>query len=161
MTAANPLVAEAPKADGGLFTKGTGQEGWATGIAVASDAVDAYNGIKDGNWVDAGLGIASFAMDAVSAAIDPFGTLMQSAASFLMEHLQPLKQALDWLAGNPPVIQSYGETWGNVAKEVGKVAEEFASEVQRGTADWKGPAADAYRAAATAHASALSGAANL
>ncbi|WP_188317097.1 hypothetical protein [Solihabitans fulvus] len=159
--AGNPLVVSAARDSGDALGQGTGQEGWATGVAVASDAVDAFNGIKDGNWVDAGLGIASFAMDAVALAVDPFGVLMQSAAAFLMEHLQPLKQALDWLAGNPPVIQSYGATWGSVSKELKQVATDYAAAVQQETADWQGQAADAYRAAAKAQTEALNGAGDL
>ncbi|KOV82522.1 PPE domain-containing protein, partial [Nocardia sp. NRRL S-836] len=73
--------------------------------------------------------------------------------------MQPLKEALDWLAGNPPVIESYSATWNKVAEEVGKVATEYKSAVDA-TSAWTGPAADAYRAAAGGQLDALSGAAS-
>ena len=68
--------------------------------------MDAFNGIKDGDWVSGGLGVLCLAGEIAGAAVDPFGYLMSSVASFLMEHIQPLKDMLDSLAGNPPVIQS-------------------------------------------------------
>ncbi|MFC6094898.1 hypothetical protein [Saccharothrix lopnurensis] len=35
-----------------------------------------------------------------------------------------MKEALDWFAGDPPVIRSFSETWSNVAGEVGRIATE-------------------------------------
>src|SRR3954467_12548203 len=128
----NPLVAQAPQ-EGSGFTKGTGDNGWATGISIAESAMDTFNGFKDGNWIEGGLGVVGLAADAASMAIDPFGTLMSSAASFLMEHVQPLKDMLDGLAGAPPVIESYSTTWTNVSTELGKIAEDYATALKSGT----------------------------
>ncbi|MEU6155010.1 hypothetical protein ABZ816_34000 [Actinosynnema sp. NPDC047251] len=54
----------------------------------------------------------------------------------LMEHVRPLKDMLDWLAGDPPVIESYSTTWGNVAGELGEVAVDYRAAVASGTAGW-------------------------
>ncbi|CAL9395577.1 hypothetical protein SUDANB95_01342 [Actinosynnema sp. ALI-1.44] len=156
----NPLVAAPPAEPGGVFNAGTGDNGWATGISIAESAMDTFNGIKDGNWIQAGLGMVGLAADAAAMAIDPFGTLMSSAASFLMEHVQPLKDMLDWLAGNPPVIESYATTWNNVGTELGKIAEDYKAAVARGTAGWGGAAAAQYLTNASAHGDALTGAAS-
>ncbi|MEO6089685.1 MAG: hypothetical protein ABIQ18_41920 [Umezawaea sp.] len=155
----NPLVAKAPE-EGSGFTKGTGDNGWATGISIAESAMETFNGFKDGNWIEGGLGVVGLAADAASMAIDPFGTLMSSAASFLMEHVQPLKDMLDWLAGDPPVIESYSTTWNNVSTEMGKISQDYAAALSSGTEGWTGAAADAYRAAATQQGDALAGAAS-
>jgi hypothetical protein len=155
----NPLVAKAPE-EGSGFTKGTGDNGWATGVSIAESAMDTFNGFKDGNWIEGGLGVVGLAADAASMAIDPFGTLMSSAASFLMEHVQPLKDMLDWLAGDPPVIESYSTTWNNVSTEMGKISKDYAAALQSGTEGWTGAAADAYRAAAAQQGDALTGAAS-
>ncbi|MGM1063911.1 hypothetical protein [Saccharothrix sp. Mg75] len=160
MAGENPLVAQAPAEPGGVVNAGTGDNGWATGISIAESAMDTFNGVKDGDWVGAGLGMVGLAADAAAMAIDPFGTLMSSAASFLMEHVQPLKDMLDWLAGNPPVIESYSTTWTNVATELGKIAEDYASAVSSGTAGWTGAAAEAYAENSKVHGDALSGAAS-
>ncbi|HEV7973178.1 hypothetical protein [Amycolatopsis sp.] len=157
----NPLVAAAPQ-DGngpGPLTAGNGDYGYAGGIGIAESAMDSFNGIKDGDWVGGGLGVLSLAGEAASAAIDPFGYLMSSVASFLMEHIQPLKDMLDSLAGDPPVIQSYSETWANVAKSLEESQVTYANAVKNGTAGWTGSAADAYRKQATEQADAIAGAA--
>ncbi|PSL48677.1 hypothetical protein B0I31_12464, partial [Saccharothrix carnea] len=160
MAGENPLVAAPPAESGSFFNAGTGDNGWATGISIAESAMDTFNGIKDGNWVEAGLGMVGLAADAAAMAIDPFGTLLSSAASFLMEHVQPLKDMLDWLAGDPPVIESYSTTWNNVAEELGRIAEEYSAGVRRGTEGWTGAAAEAYHANSAVHGDALAGAAS-
>ncbi|MEV4057466.1 hypothetical protein AB0J55_40210 [Amycolatopsis sp. NPDC049688] len=163
MPEGNPLVAEAKKdPDGpGAFTAGNGDYGWAGGIGIAESSMDAFNGIKDGDWVSGGLGMLSLAGEIAGAAIDPFGYLMSSVASFLMEHVQPLKDMLDSVAGNPPVIQSYADTWGNVSKALGERKTDFDNAVKNGTTGWTGAGADAYRAFAAEHSDALSGAATV
>lgn len=143
----NPLVAQAPQdGDGpGPLTSGNGDYGWAGGIGIAESAMDVFNGIKDGNWVEGGLGMLGLAAEGAAAAIDPFGWLMSSVASFLMEHVQPLKDMLDSVCGDPPVIQSYSETWSNVASSLQDTQVTFANAVKNGTTGWTGAAADAYR----------------
>ncbi|MEA5358571.1 hypothetical protein VA596_03405 [Amycolatopsis sp., V23-08] len=163
MPEGNPLVADAkqdPNGPGPL-TAGNGDYGWAGGIGLAESSMDAFNGIKDGDWVSGGLGVLSLAGEIAGAAVDPFGYLMSSVASFLMEHIQPLKDMLDSLAGNPPVIQSYADTWGNVSKALGERKTDFDNAVKTGTAGWQGAGADAYRKFATEHSDALSGAATV
>jgi len=163
MPEGNPLVADAKKdPDGpGAFTAGNGDYGWAGGIGIAESSMDAFNGIKDGDWVSGGLGMLSLAGEIAGAAIDPFGYLMSSVASFLMEHIQPLKDMLDSVAGNPPVIQSYADTWGNVSKALGERKTDFDNAVKNGTTGWTGAGADAYRKFAAEHSDALSGAATV
>ncbi|UOX88513.1 hypothetical protein MUY14_43725 [Amycolatopsis sp. FBCC-B4732] len=163
MPEGNPLVAESKQdPDGpGAFTAGNGDYGWAGGIGIAESSMDAFNGIKDGDWVSGGLGMLSLAGEIAGAAIDPFGYLMSSVASFLMEHIQPLKDMLDSVAGNPPVIQSYADTWGNVSKALGERKTDFDNAVKNGTTGWTGAGADAYRTFAAEHSDALSGAATV
>ncbi|MEV6647616.1 hypothetical protein [Amycolatopsis sp. NPDC051371] len=163
MPEGNPLVVDA-KADPdgpGAFTAGNGDYGWAGGIGIAESSMDAFNGIKDGDWVSGGLGVLSLAGEIAGAAVDPFGYLMSSVASFLMEHIQPLKDMLDSVAGNPPVIQSYADTWGNVSKALGERKTDFDNAVKNGTTGWTGDGADAYRKFAAEHSDALSGAATV
>ncbi|MEU5694089.1 hypothetical protein [Actinosynnema sp. NPDC020468] len=160
MAGENPLVAASPAESGSFFTAGTGDNGWATGFSLAESAMDTFNGIKDGDWITAGLGVVGLAADAAAMAVDPFGTLMSSVASFLMEHMQPLKEMLDWLAGNPPVIESYSTTWGNVATELGKISEDYGNAVKSGTQGWTGPAAELYLKNSRVHGDALAGAAS-
>ncbi|WP_410580462.1 hypothetical protein [Amycolatopsis sp. lyj-108] len=163
MPEGNPLVAKAPTdGDGpGPLTAGNSEYGYAAGIGVAESAMDAFNGISNGDWIGGGLGVLSLAGEIASAAIDPFGYLMSSVASFLMEHMQPLKDMLDAVAGDPPVIQSYSETWGNVAKKLEDTQVDLANKVKNGTSGWTGEAADQYRKQAAEQAEAISAAATV
>ncbi|WP_435156043.1 DUF6531 domain-containing protein [Amycolatopsis sacchari] len=147
---ANPLVAQAQS-----------QTTAVTGIGIAESAVDLANGVKDGSWVEFGMGALGVGMEALSMVVDPIGTLAQYGASWLIEHVQPLKEALDWLAGDPPVIQSFADTWANVAGEVGGVAGDLSNETVNGTAGWTGEGGDAYRAHVAEQSDAIAGAATL
>ncbi|AXX31892.1 putative Rhs protein [Actinosynnema pretiosum subsp. pretiosum] len=126
-----------------------------TGIGIAESSVDLANGIADGNWVEAGLGGAGVGLEVLSMVIDPVGTVASYGVGWLMEHVQPLKEALDWLVGDPPVIRSFSETWGNVAAEVRAVAEELGGQDAPG---WEGAAAQAFRGANAETADAIAGA---
>ncbi|WP_433470323.1 hypothetical protein [Saccharomonospora azurea] len=161
MSEGNSLVADTPQdGDGpGPLTSGNGDYGWMQGIGIAESAMDAFNGIKDGNWIEGGLGVLGLAAEGAAAAIDPFGWLMSSVASFLMEHIQPLKDMLDSVCGDPPVIQSYSETWANVASHLEETQVTFANAVKNGTTGWTGEAADAYRASCKEQEESLAGAA--
>jgi RHS repeat-associated protein len=146
----NPLVAQAQS-----------QTTAVTGIGIAESASDLANGVKDGSWVEFGMGALGVGMEALSMVMDPIGTLAQYGASWLIEHVQPLKEALDWLAGDPPVIQSYSDTWANVAKEVGAVAGDLSNEAKNGTAGWTGDGGDAYRQHVAEQTDAIAGASTL
>ncbi|GAB3447151.1 DUF6531 domain-containing protein [Actinophytocola sediminis] len=132
-----------------------------TGIGIAESAQGLASGISNGDWVEAGLSAAGVGLEVLSMVIDPLGTLASYGVSWLIEHVQPLKEALDWFAGDPPVIQSFSQTWGNVAAEVTAVAQEFLTEANAGTAGWTGQAADTYRGHSTEAADALQGAGTL
>ena len=97
MPEGNPLVAQAQSQTTGV-----------TGIGIAKSAVDLANGVKDGSWVEGGLGAFGVGLEVLSLVTDPIGTLAQYGVSWLIEHVQPLKDCLDWLAGNPPSAASPG-----------------------------------------------------
>jgi RHS repeat-associated protein len=146
----NPLIAQAQSQTTGV-----------TGIGIAEAAQGLAHGVSDGDWVEAGLSAVGVGLEVLSMVIDPIGTLASYGVSWLIEHVRPLKEALDWFAGDPPVIQSFSDTWGNVATEVNNVAKDFLQEAGTGTSGWTGPAADAYRGHAAETADAVSGAATL
>ncbi|OLR90975.1 TNT domain-containing protein [Actinokineospora bangkokensis] len=116
-----------------------------TGIGIVESAADVYHGVQDGSWVEGGLGVAGGGLEVLSLALDPIGTLGQYAVSWLIEHVKPLRDALNWLAGDADQIAAYAATWKNVEQAVSGVAADFKTEVTNGTAGWTGPAAEAYR----------------
>jgi hypothetical protein len=71
---------------------------WYTGLGLAEDAAQISNGIHDNSWVDGTLGGVGGSLDVLGLVIDPLGSLVAWGVSWLMEHVRPLKEALDWLA---------------------------------------------------------------
>ncbi|GAB2973400.1 hypothetical protein [Saccharothrix stipae] len=146
MTGGNPLIA--PVQD---------STRWYSGIGVAESAADVKSGIESGSWVDIGLGVAGVGLEALSFVVDPLGSLFSAGVSWLIEHVKPLSDALDWLAGNADLVASHAQTWKNVAKAVGEVRDDYTRDVAADTAGWQGSAGDAYRAAAARTADVLGG----
>src|SRR5881275_1156438 len=90
MPEGNPLVAAPKDSTTGI-----------TGISIAESAVGLAHGIKSGDWVEVGLSAVGGALDVLAMVIDPLGTLASYGVSWLIEHVRPLKEALDWFAGHP------------------------------------------------------------
>ncbi|MBB4686986.1 WXG100-like domain-containing protein [Amycolatopsis jiangsuensis] len=116
-----------------------------SGVPLLEDAQDVKSSIESGDWASAALGVAGTAMDALEVISDPFGAIISAGVGWLMEHVGPLKQALDALAGNPDKITSYSQTWQNVSQELSSVGQELLDQVKADLQSWQGDAADAYR----------------
>jgi contact-dependent growth inhibition (CDI) system CdiA-like toxin len=135
MTApSNPLIADRQDTT----------RGW-TGIWIAEDIQQIVEGYRSGNWIDESIGGFAASMDALAFVTDPLGTLVSWGVSWLMEQVQPLREALDWLAGDPAQITAYAQTWRNVARATAGAADDVTRAVARDVAQWTGAAADAYR----------------
>ena len=101
----NPLVA-APAH--------TPPSAWA-GVWICEDIELIAQGVRTGNWIDGSLGVVSAGLDALAFVTDPVGNLLQYGIAWLIEHVKPLSEALDWLAGDPAQITAHAQTWRNVA----------------------------------------------
>ncbi|MFC7341693.1 hypothetical protein [Saccharopolyspora griseoalba] len=159
----NPLVEQAPEnPDGpGPLTEGQGSGGWGQGIGIAESVSD-ISQLKDGSsWVESGLAWGGAAMEGVGLAVDPIGTLLSYGLSWLIEHVEPLNEALDWFAGDPDGVGAYAKTWANVSQAVKQAAEQYDDAVRADTSDWRGAAGDAYRKQAAEKSEALHGAGEL
>lgn len=133
-TPANPLVAQ-PAADS--------PSPWA-GVWIAEDIDQIASGIADRSWVEGTLGVLGGGLDALAMVTDPVGALLQYGIAWLIEHVKPLSEALDWLAGDPARIAAHAQTWRNVAASLGADADDLARAVRRDVADWSGAASEAY-----------------
>jgi hypothetical protein len=116
-----------------------------SGIGIVESAVDLHSGISGGSWVEGGLGLVGGGLETLSLVIDPVGTLLSYGVAWLMEHVKPLSDALDWLAGDGDTIASYAQTWRNVSQALATARTDFDSSVRDDTAAWTGAAGDAYR----------------
>ncbi|GAA2563766.1 hypothetical protein GCM10010435_39890 [Winogradskya consettensis] len=142
----NPLVA--PSSDSTT---------WYTGLGLVEDAADITNGIRSNSWVDGSLGGVGASLDMLSLAVDPLGTLVSWGVSWLMEHVQPLKDALDWLAGNADEVAAHAATWSNVSAFTDQARQQYADRLGAEVSEWFGPSGDAYREHAAAQMHVLEG----
>ena len=118
-------------------------DAWA-GIWIAEDIELIVQGIRTGDWVDTSIGSLSTALDGLAFVADPFGSALQYVASWLMEHFGPLREALDWLAGDPGQIAGHAMTWRNVSAALATQHQELTASLGQ-VATWQGAASDAYR----------------
>jgi len=143
----NPLVA-APAH--------TPPSAWA-GVWICEDIELIAQGVRTGNWIDGSLGVVSAGLDALAFVSDPVGNLLQYGIAWLIEHVKPLSEALDWLAGDPAQITAHAQTWRNVAASLRDEAATLARAVRTDVATWGGSAGPAYRAWAAEQQQAITG----
>ncbi|GLY70464.1 WXG100 family type VII secretion target [Amycolatopsis taiwanensis] len=113
---------------------------------IPDDAAGVYDGVQSGSWIEGGISAIGAGMDLLTMAMNPIGTLISYGLNWLIEHVKPLKDALDHLAGDADQIAAYSQTWKNVAQAVQGAGKDLAATVEKDTANWTGPAADTYRA---------------
>lgn len=147
MTDANSLVdpRTTPTEPGSLIVQG---DDWTTGAGLLSDSDALANAIVNGDALLIVISGVAVGLDALSASADPLGALIGTEVTWALEHLQPLKQVLDALTGNAQVVQGRAQTWSNIQNALSRTAADYRDSIARGTSDWTGPAADAYRAKA-------------
>ncbi|MBB1157079.1 MULTISPECIES: DUF6531 domain-containing protein [Amycolatopsis] len=119
---------------------------WHSGINVLDDAAGVYDGVQSGSWIEGGIAALGTGLDMLTIAMNPVGTLISYGLNWLIEHVKPLQDALNQLAGDGDQISAYSQTWKNVGQATQQAAKDLAATVQKDTANWKGAAADAYRA---------------
>ncbi|MGA4685038.1 hypothetical protein [Micromonospora sp. AB353] len=143
----NPLVAAASD---------TAPSAWA-GVWICEDIELIAEGVRTGSWIDGSLGVVSAGLDALALVSDPAGVLLQYGIAWLIEHVKPLSEALDGLAGDPAEITAHAQTWRNVATSLREDAAELAHAVRTEVAGWTGTAATGYRRWAAEQQQAVTG----
>ncbi|MFG1647594.1 RHS repeat-associated core domain-containing protein [Amycolatopsis sp. NPDC049252] len=116
-----------------------------SGISLLETANDLKSAIESGDWASVAMGAVGTALDALSMAMDPFGAILAAGVGWLIEHVGPLKEALNGLTGNADEIAAQSETWKNIAGELQSVGTDLGDMVKADLQSWSGPAADAYR----------------
>lgn len=118
------------------------------GLGLVQDVSELAAGIRDGSWVDASLGAVGTSMEALSFVVDPLGGMLSWGVAWLLEHVRPLREALDELAGDATVVTAQTTQWQQVATSMAWARDDYLEQVGTATADWMGDSGDAYRCAA-------------
>jgi hypothetical protein len=137
---ANELIAQ-PQDDGKLLA---GAGPFDTIEDLGRDIALPFQEGKEVNAVSLGINTAALAIDAVGAAVDPFGTLASSVVGWIIENIGPVRQAFDDLMGDPPAVEAAANTWTNVAGRMDSIRSSY----EKGLKDlsgWTGPAANEYK----------------
>lgn len=118
---------------------------WYSGVGIAETIDMTVDGIRNGSWIDVGLGGIGAVAETAVWVLDPVGALVAAGFGYAVEHIKPLSDVLDWLAGDPDQVAANAGTWRNVGVEHEDVADQYVRAVRHQIADWEGPASDAYR----------------
>lgn len=116
-----------------------------TGVWIAEDIALIRRGIENGDWIDGTLGVVGTSLDGFALVSDPLGVLGQYGVSWIIEQVQPLTEALDWLAGDAAQIAAHAQTWRNMSSGLIEQADESERALRFDLSDWVGAAADEYR----------------
>jgi hypothetical protein len=118
------------------------------GAGALQDYYGGFEKILHGDWTEglfslanAGLGIKDMIKDG-----NPFETLISWGLGWVIEHVDFLKEPLDWVTGDQDALDLEGKKWEAIGEHVQKTAEQLTAEVRKNCLDWKGKAADQYRA---------------
>jgi hypothetical protein len=151
MTAPNPLLVQPQNANEASWDN---LEGGGVFQTLADAAAPLLGAPRDAGGVASD--VAGAGVELVGAAMDPLNALASAGVGWLIEHVEFLHEPLDWLAGDPALIKAQAHTWRNVSAELGAVAGDY-EHALAGLQGWDGPAAQAYRGAATCYVDALRG----
>ncbi|MEH0938587.1 WXG100-like domain-containing protein [Micromonospora psammae] len=143
---ANPLIAARQDTTTGY-----------SGVGIVESLVDLRAGIESGSWIDLTIGGVGTSLEVLATCVDPIGSVVSWGVAWLIEHVKPLSDALDWLAGDPDQITAYAQTWHNVSRHVTVQVAALSEAVRTEIATWTGPASDAYRRYSDQHVRHLAG----
>ncbi|HWC84600.1 MAG TPA: hypothetical protein VG756_31975 [Pseudonocardiaceae bacterium] len=118
---------------------------WHSGLNIVDDAASLHQGISSGSWIESGLSAVGTGLDAVNLLTNPVSALVSCGLNFLIEHIKPLQDALNWLAGDANQVNAYGGTWHNVSGSIGQAGSTAMSSLTKDTQNWTGQAATNYR----------------
>jgi hypothetical protein len=116
-----------------------------SGIFLAEDVDSLMAVFSGGTWIDSTIGGVAAGLDTLALVTDPLGQLVAWGVGWLIEHLKPLSDGLDALAGDPDQIAAYAQTWANVSQATEGALTTLHDGARQQINDWAGEASVAYR----------------
>ncbi|ADD45289.1 hypothetical protein [Stackebrandtia nassauensis] len=115
-----------------------------SGLWLVEDTQTLIDAIESGSWVDGTIGGITVGLDALSVAMDPLGALASMAIGWLIEHVKPLRDALEEVTGDADKVNSYAKTWENVSTKLLDAGTKLQTAAHKDLETWQSPAANAY-----------------
>jgi hypothetical protein len=128
----------------GLIAPEAGTKGY-EGAGILEAAMGAKDNLVEGNYLALVGNGAVVGLSALGAIMDPFQTIFAAGVGWLMEHVDCLREPLDWLAGDPKEIEGHAATWRNLQKRTYEATGFFVGQVKSTTSHWASESATAYR----------------
>lgn len=128
-----------------------------TGQMVA-DLTSTNNAVQGNGWVSSGLGGAGGSLDLLGSTVDPLSGLASAGLGWFTSFVSFLNDGLNQLqGGSADSVSSGSQDFNNAGQNITGLAGSYGDSVNAQTSGWTGSAATDYRAAATQHATGVSG----
>ena len=93
-----------------------------SGSRLLEDGVDLKEAFESNSWVAGGLATAATVADTAAAVMDPLGEALSAGIGWIIEHLSPLKDWLNELAGDSDAVAAAASTWTNIGAKLSSCA---------------------------------------
>ena len=113
------------------------------GTGMAEDFDSTCRALGDGDWLEAHLHGFGLGLGAAGAVMDPVAAVTAVGMGWAMEHIDPLRQMLDDLAGDPGEVMADSALLERLSDQVGAVAVEIRDASRHHLAQMEGATADA------------------
>ncbi|MBB1155468.1 MULTISPECIES: hypothetical protein [Amycolatopsis] len=108
--------------------------------------------VENHDWVSAGLGGATTALDLLGASQDPLAALTSAGFGMITELVRFLEEPLKQLQGNPDSVSSHSQGMEGGGQQVSSVADDYRQSAGPETSGWSGSSASSYRDNSSQHA---------
>ncbi|WP_020662166.1 hypothetical protein [Amycolatopsis benzoatilytica] len=119
---------------------------------LLADLKTTTKAVENQDWVSAGLGGASTALDLLGASQDPLAALTSAGFGMVTELVRFLEEPLKQLQGNPDSVSSHSQGMEGGGQQVSSVADDYRQSSGPETSGWKGDSASGYRDTSSQHA---------
>ncbi|MFC9894216.1 hypothetical protein ACFVMC_11030 [Nocardia sp. NPDC127579] len=96
------------------------------------------------------LGIIKMGGSSAQVLSQVAGLMYSQISSWLIEHVEPVRKAVDSILGNPDMVEAYANSWGKISERLVLVHSEWSKKIESEVNDWTGAAGTAYRKRAEA-----------
>ncbi|WP_430868282.1 ADP-ribosyltransferase [Demequina aurantiaca] len=95
------------------------------GTFLLEDCDMISSGIKNGDWVEGGMGAFAAVADGVAMVVDPLGSAIGMGIGWLIEHMEPIKGWFNDLTGDAGEVMGFAGTWENIAAQMQSASDEL------------------------------------
>lgn len=118
--------------------------GWTSGAGIIDSGSSTVSALCEGSWVDAALSGVALVLDAAATAADPLGSALAAGIGWVIDHLNPIKEWFEQLAGNPGGAIAQSQSWGLIAADLGPGALDWTQDAASSFDGQTGPAVASY-----------------